>query len=104
MLTYSGFYNLGVKEIWDMVYSYIDFVKANGYFDYRRNEQSKYWMYETINEHLRDSFYHNPRIETMLADKEAQVLQGGLTSFVAAKELLDTYFGELREKENNGNL
>ena len=92
------------KEIWDMVYSYIDFVKANGYFDYRRNEQSKYWMYETINEHLRDSFYHNPRIETMLADKEAQVLQGGLTSFVAAKELLDTYFGELREKENNGNL
>lgn len=104
VLTYSGFYNLGVKEIWDMVYSYIDFVKANGYFDYRRNEQSKYWMYETINEHLRDSFYHNPRIETMLADKEAQVLQGGLTSFVAAKELLDTYFGELREKENNGNL
>ena len=63
VLTYSGFYNIGVKEIWDMVYEYIDFVKKNGYFDYRRNEQSKYWMYETINEQLRDSFYHNPRIE-----------------------------------------
>ncbi len=32
-----------------MVYKYIDFVKDNGYFEYRRNEQSKYWMYETIN-------------------------------------------------------
>ena len=32
VLTYSGFYNLGVKEIWDMVYEYIDFVKGNGYF------------------------------------------------------------------------
>ena len=34
VLTYSGFYNIGVKEIWDMVYEYIDFVKKNGYFGY----------------------------------------------------------------------
>ena len=95
VLTYSGFYNIGVKEIWDMVYEYIDFVKKNGYFDYRRNEQSKYWMYETINEQLRDSFYHNPRIEAMLQEKERQVLSGNLTSFVAAKSLLDTYFDDL---------
>lgn len=79
-----------------MVYQYIDFVKGNGYFEHRRNEQSKYWMYETINEQLRDSFYHNRKIETMLSDKEKQVLQGNLTSFVAAKNLLDTYFEELR--------
>ena len=92
VLTYSGFYNLGVKEIWDMVYSYINFVKANGYFTHRRNEQSKYWMYETINEHLRDSFYNNPRIAEMLADKERKVLGGLETSFVAARELLDTYW------------
>lgn len=97
VMTYSGFYNLGVKEIWDMVYDYIAFVKENGYFDYRRNEQSKYWMYESINERLRDSFYHNPTIEAMLTEKEQQVLQGKLTSFVAAKKLLDTYFGEMKK-------
>lgn len=96
VLTYSGFYNLGVKEIWDMVHDYIAFVKKNGYFDYRRNEQSKYWMYETINEQLRDSFYHNPLIESMLAGKETQVLQGRLSSFVAAKDLLDAYFREMK--------
>lgn len=97
VLTYSGFYNLGVKEIWDMVYEYIDFVKANGYFDFRRNEQSKYWMYESINEQLRDSFYHHPRIEAMLQGQEQKVLAGNLTSFIAAKELLDTYFEELKK-------
>ena len=75
-----------------MVYSYIDFVKKNGYFDYRRNEQAKYWMYETINEHLRDSFYNNPAIASMLAAQEQDVLQGKATSFSAAKKLLDTYF------------
>lgn len=97
VLTYSGFYNLGVKEIWDMVYEYIDFVKANGYFDFRRNEQSKYWMYESINEQLRDNFYHHPRIEAMLQGQEQKVLAGNLTSFIAAKELLDTYFEELKK-------
>ncbi|MCC8187011.1 MAG: methylmalonyl Co-A mutase-associated GTPase MeaB [Bacteroides sp.] len=98
VLTYSGFYNLGVKEIWDMVYEYIAFVKANGYFEYRRNEQSKYWMYESINEQLRDSFYHHPVVAPLFRQKEQQVLQGELTSFMAAKELLDTYFRELRDR------
>ena len=99
VLTYSGFYNLGVKEIWDMVYRYVAFVKRNGYFEHRRNEQSKYWMYETINEHLRDSFYHNPLVASMLPGKEQQVLHGSLTSFVAARDLLDAYFRQLREKQ-----
>lgn len=98
VLTYSGFYNLGVKEIWEMVYAYIDFVTKNGYFDYRRNEQSKYWMHESINEQLKDHFYHNPTIESLLKEKEQLVLNAGLTSFVAAKELLDTYFDALRNR------
>lgn len=98
VMTYSGFYNLGVKEIWDMVYEYIDFVKDNGYFEYRRNEQSKFWMYESINQYLKDSFYNNQMISDMLLAKEQEVLRGNLTSFVAAKDLLDKYFEELKMK------
>ena len=96
VMTYSGFYNIGVEEIWDMVYKYFDFVKANGYFEHRRNEQAKYWMYGTINEHLRDSFYQNERIAAMLAGQEQEVLNGRATSFAAAKRLLDTYFEEMK--------
>ncbi|MCM1107587.1 MAG: methylmalonyl Co-A mutase-associated GTPase MeaB [Clostridium sp.] len=95
VLTYSGFYGLGIKEVWDMVFAYIDFVKANGYFDYRRNEQAKYWMYESINEQLRNSFFRNPVIAGRLADVEQEVLAGRQTSFVAAKRLLDEYFALL---------
>ena len=97
VLTYSGFYGLGIKEIWDMVYAYVDYVKANGYFQYRRNEQAKYWMYESINEQLRNSFYHNPTIEAMLNQKESEVLGGTVTSFTAAHQLLDTYFKQAKE-------
>lgn len=96
VLTYSGFYGLGIREIWNMIDRYFRFVKANGYFQHRRNEQSKYWMYETINEHLRDSFYQNPVIERMLRGEEQSVLKGETTSFTAAKRLLDTYFGGMK--------
>lgn len=91
VVTYSGFYDLRIKELWDMVWEYIDFVKKNGYFEHRRNEQAKYWMYESINETLRNGFYNNPVISGLLAQKEQQVLNGELTSFVAARQLLDIY-------------
>ena len=95
VLCYSGFYGTGIKEIWDMIYEYIDFVKHNGYFDYRRNEQAKYWMYETINEHLRNSFYNNGHVQDSIAHAEKSVLNGEKTSFAAAGDLLDMYFGLL---------
>ncbi len=95
VLTYSGFYGIGIKEVWDMVYAYMDFVKKNGYFEHRRAEQAKYWMYESINENLRNSFYQNPTIETMLKAEERSVLAGEKTSFVAAKQLFDTYLALL---------
>ncbi len=96
VLTYSGFYNLGIKQIWDMIDEYVRFVKDNGYFEYRRNEQSKYWMYESINEQLRDSFYRNHAISSLLREKESAVLEGRLTSFVAARDLLNTYFNSIK--------
>lgn len=95
VLTYSGFYGYGIKEVWDMVYAYLDFVKGNGYFDYRRAEQAKYWMYESINEQLQNSFFQNPTISTMLQAEEKAVLAGQRTSFIAAKQLLDAYFALL---------
>lgn len=92
VLCYSGFYGTGVKEVWDMIYEYIDFVKDNGYFDYRRNEQNKYWMYETINESLRNNFYNNELIQNSLQEYEQRVLRGEKTSFAAAHDLLDIYY------------
>ena len=91
VLTYSGFYEIRIKEVWDMVWEYVDFARANGYFQHRRSEQAKYWMYESINESLRNSFYNNPSIASMLETKERQVLDGQLTSFAAARQLLDLY-------------
>lgn len=63
VLTYSGYYELGIDEVWQMIDEYFDFVRKNGYFETRRRQQSRYWMFETIDEQLRRHFYDNPDIE-----------------------------------------
>ena len=97
VLCYSGFYGTGIKEVWDMIFEYVDFVKQNGYFEHRRAEQAKYWMYESINEQLRNGFYNNNTIASLLPGAEQSVLDGRQTSFIAAKNLLDTYFSLLQK-------
>ena len=51
-------------------------------------------MYETINEQLKSNFYQNPEIQNRLVENEKKVLSDEISSFVAAKNLLDSYFGE----------
>ena len=98
VLTYSGYYELGIPEVWDMIDRYFAYVKSNGFFERRRNEQSRYWMYETINETLRNRFYSDPEIEKLLSGYETQVLNNRLSSFVAANDVLAHYFNKLKEK------
>ena len=98
VLTYSGYYNIGISEIWEMIERYVAFTKNNGYFALRRAEQAKYRMYETINEQLKVEFYQNPMIAAALAVREKEVINAEKTSFAAAKEVLDKYYS-LKIKE-----
>ena len=78
-----------------MINEYMAFTKKNGYFDHKRNEQAKYWMYESINDTLRETFYHNPAVEKMLQFTEQQVLRNEISSFVAAKRMMDLFLNNL---------
>lgn len=90
--TCSSHEGTGLEEVWQGVEQYLQHIELNGYFTSNRNRQNKYWMYETINETLKSSFYNNPEIEAKMADVEQRVLDAKLSSFIAAKELLDIYF------------
>ena len=94
--TCSSVAQTGLEEVWKGVEEYLDHIQANGYYDANRNRQNKYWMYESINEVLKSSFYQNPAIAERIAEVEQRVLDAKLSSFIAAKELLDIYFGETK--------
>ncbi len=90
--TCSSLEGTGLEEVWQGVEQYLQHIELNGYFMANRNRQNKYWMYETINETLKSSFYNNPEIEAKMVEVEQRVLDAKLSSFIAAKELLDIYF------------
>ena len=92
VLTCSSKDRIGLTEVWNTVAEYIDYVERNGYYTANRNRQSKYWMYESINEVLKSNFYTHPEVKSRLAEYEERVLGAKLSSFVAAKELLDYYY------------
>lgn len=95
VLTCSAVEKNGVPEVWDMINEYVAFTKGNGFFQEKRQRQAKYWMYETIDEHLRSHFYNNETIECMLQEYEKLLLDDKISSFVAANKMLDTYFNKM---------
>ena len=96
VICYSGYYELNIDKVWDMIDRYFEYVKNTGYFQQKRNEQAKYWMLETINERLRHDFYSRPEIRALLEQKEMRVLNNEQSSFTAAQDVLDRYYGMLR--------
>lgn len=97
VITYSGYYELGIDIVWDMIDRYFAYVKKTGYFEKKRNEQARYWMMETIDEQLRNHFYQIPEVRALLEQKELRVLNNEQSSFTAAKDVLDFYFNKIKE-------
>ena len=95
VLTCSAVEKNGVSDVWEMINEYVVFTKGNGFFQEKRQRQAKYWMYETIDEHLRGNFYNNETIEQMLQEYEKLLLEDKVSSFVAANKMLDTYFNKM---------
>jgi LAO/AO transport system kinase len=92
VLTCSAKQGTGISEVWDIINEYIELTGKNQFFDSRRHDQAKFWMYETINENLKSNFYHDLRIRHQLPKYENLVLTEKLSSFGAANKLLEHYF------------
>lgn len=92
VITCSALKNTGIPDLWQTIQDYLNFTINNGFFGDNRNNQSKFWMYQTINETLREKFYNNQSLKVKLKEYENKVLSNEISSFVAAKELLDFYF------------
>ena len=91
-LNCSARMNSGIKEIWKTINDYIQLTRQNGYFGTKRNEQAKYWMYESIHDRLKTHFYENHSVIEKKNNLEKDVLNNRISSFDAANELLNSYF------------
>jgi LAO/AO transport system kinase len=92
VLTCSALNDEGIDDVWGTIRQYVKFTQENGFFEAQRNNQAKYWMYETINQILKDNFYKNEEVKGELMQFENKVLEGEMSSFYAARKLLDIYY------------
>ena len=97
VLTYSGFFDLGIDAVWDMINGCVGRMKETGYFDERRCKQQRYWMYEAIEEQLKNRFYNALGMDDVLSRYEQLLLTGHMTSFAAAAKVLEFF-----DEKNNG--
>lgn len=90
--TCSAYEKTGIDAVWKTISDYFELVKANHYFEQKRQEQNQYWMLETINEQLKNNFYTHPEIMNLLEANKKAVANNEISPFAAAQILLSKYF------------
>ena len=81
----------GIQEVWALVEEYEQLVKKTGHFSQKRQNQNKFWLLQTINEHLKNRFYQDPEIKELLPQQLAALEKNETTPFEAAALLLKKY-------------
>ena len=91
VLTCSALKQTGINKIWLEIKKYRDMTHHNGFFKSHRSDQLKHWMYETINNELKDRFFRDTDVKKMLSSIEKKVIEGEISPFRAADELLKEF-------------
>lgn len=89
VLLASALKNEGICEIWELIKDYLNLTKDNKFFGFKRKEQNKFWMMQTIEDRLKSDFYNNPTIKKELHSQLKRIENGDTTPFLAAELLLN---------------
>ncbi len=84
----SALQETGISEVWEMILEYKALAEKNNYFELNRHNQSKFWLLQTIDEHLKNRFYKDPKIKKALEEQLKAIENNETTPFAAAKLLL----------------
>lgn len=90
----SALSKLGIEDIWQKIEGYTELTQESGYFKKHRANQAKYWLQESIQGQLKQLFEHHEAVKTQLPTIEKAVLNHEISSFQAAKILLDLFLSK----------
>ncbi len=84
----SALKNEGIEEVWNLIEDYILETKENGYFSFKRKEQNKFWLMQTIESQLKSDFYSNLSVKKELKKQLKALENNATTPFEAAEKIL----------------
>ena len=91
VVTCSSIEKTGISEIWKMIEAYEVLTKENNFFTSKRQEQNKYWFYQTVEDLLKQQFYQQATIVKELNPLIKKVEENTISPFRAAERLLYLY-------------
>jgi LAO/AO transport system kinase len=89
--TASAIKNIGIDTVWNEILKFKKLVTENDYFFKNRNQQQIQWMYNNINEALKDLFYGSESIKNQLKELEKEVITTKISPVKAAQQIMDIF-------------
>ncbi|MGY0407776.1 MAG: methylmalonyl Co-A mutase-associated GTPase MeaB [Polaribacter sp.] len=83
--------NTGITAVWEEVLKYKELVTTNGYFIKNRNHQKIQWMYNTINDDLKQLFYGSKNIAKHLSVLKEDVILSKISPVKAAQKIIEEF-------------
>jgi LAO/AO transport system kinase len=83
--------NTGIDSVWDDILKYKQLVTENGYFIKNRNHQKIRWMYNNINESLKELFYGSKDIAGQLSVLEKQIISSEISPVKSAQLIMEKF-------------
>ena len=89
--TASAIKNIGIDNVWKEVKNFKSLVDENGYFLKNRNHQQIQWMYNNINEELKQMFYGSENISNQLSVLENEIVSAKISPVEASQKIIDEF-------------
>jgi LAO/AO transport system kinase len=89
--TSSALENRGVNEVWTMIESFVETVRATGYFETNRKEQNQVWFQESLQSQLRKHLLQSPKLSALIARFEKEIAHQHILPSAAAKQILEEF-------------
>jgi len=87
----SALESTGITEAWNVMLTFQERSLGSGWFTQNRNNQTKWWLNETLKDELSQAFFLNPKIQKMLPGLEEQLLKLEISNTEAAKKLIGIF-------------
>jgi LAO/AO transport system kinase len=91
VLTCSALTTDGLDDIWQTILEHRNKMKAANALSEKRAKQALDWLWDLIEEGLRDRFYNNPDVKNLIPGIVQAVENGSMAPTVAALHLLDLH-------------
>ena len=88
--TCSSLNNENINGVWEIISEHQAWMQERGLIASNRQAQSRYWLHESIEEKLKQQFYHDERRKVAVKRLEQEVMDGKLTPNQAAEQLLNS--------------